>query len=111
MVANNRAAGMSIIQSSQLTRLVGNCIRGNDRAGVTVDRECRVELRGNGIYGNGYHGICFRGNGQILENDVVGNAAIGIRVMESADVKVSTKGCSVVRVTMFKSAGAKRLSG
>ncbi|XP_036438865.1 F-box only protein 10 [Colossoma macropomum] len=101
MVANNRAAGMSIIQSSQLTRLVGNCVHGNGRVGITVDRECRVELRGNGIYGNGCHGICFRGDGQIVENDVVGNGAIGIRVMESADVKVlrnrvqSLRGCAI----------------
>uniref|UniRef100_A0AAR2L2T3 Right handed beta helix domain-containing protein n=1 Tax=Pygocentrus nattereri TaxID=42514 RepID=A0AAR2L2T3_PYGNA len=101
MVANNRAAGMSIIQSSQLTRLVGNCVHGNGRVGITVDRECRVELRGNGIYGNGCHGICFRGDGQIVENDVVGNGAIGIRVMESADVKVlrnrvqALQGCAI----------------
>uniref|UniRef100_W5LFX8 F-box protein 10 n=1 Tax=Astyanax mexicanus TaxID=7994 RepID=W5LFX8_ASTMX len=88
MVSNNRAAGMSIIQSTQLTRLVGNCVHGNGRTGVTVDRECRVELRGNGIYGNSCHGICFRGDGQIVENDVVGNSGVGIRVMESADVKV-----------------------
>ncbi|XP_076874669.1 F-box only protein 10 isoform X2 [Brachyhypopomus gauderio] len=101
MVANNRAAGMSIIQSAQLTRLVGNCVHGNGRAGVTVAKECRVELRGNGIYGNSCHGICFRGDGQIVENDVVGNTAIGIRVMESADVKVlrnrvqSLRGCAI----------------
>ncbi|XP_051983370.1 F-box only protein 10 isoform X2 [Xyrauchen texanus] len=88
MVNNNRGAGVSIIQSAQLTRLVGNCVLCNGWMGVAVDRECRVELRGNGIYSNGCHGVCFRGDGLIVENDVVGNNAVGIRVMDSADVKV-----------------------
>ncbi|CAM4496797.1 unnamed protein product [Leuciscus chuanchicus] len=88
MVNNNRRAGMSIIQSAQLTRLVGNCVLCNGWTGVAVDRECRVELRGNGVYGNGCHGVCFRGDGLIVENDVVGNNAVGIRVMDNADVKV-----------------------
>lgn len=89
MVASNRAAGVAIVQSAQLTRLVSNCVHGNGRAGITVDRECRVELRGNGIYGNSYHGVCFRGDGQIVENDVAGNGAVAVRLIESADVKVS----------------------
>ncbi|XP_065131039.2 F-box only protein 10 isoform X2 [Paramisgurnus dabryanus] len=88
MVNNNRGAGVSIIQSAQLTRLVGNCVLGNGWMGVTVDRESRVELRGNGVYGNGCHGVCFRGDGLIMENDVVGNNSVGIRVMDNADVKV-----------------------
>ncbi|XP_062864874.1 F-box only protein 10 [Trichomycterus rosablanca] len=88
VVANNRAAGVSVVQSPQLTRLVGNCVRANGRTGVTVDRECRVELRGNGVYANARHGICFRGDGQVLENDVAGNGAAGIRVLEGADVRV-----------------------
>nr|XP_055061576.1 F-box only protein 10 isoform X2 [Misgurnus anguillicaudatus] len=88
MVNNNRGAGVSIIQSAQLTRLVGNCILGNGWMGITVDRESRVELRGNGVYGNGCHGVCFRGDGLIMENDVVGNNSVGIRVMDNADVKV-----------------------
>ncbi|KAG7313980.1 hypothetical protein KOW79_022476 [Hemibagrus wyckioides] len=101
MVASNRAAGVAIVQSAQLTRLVSNCIHGNGRAGITVDRECRVELRGNGIYGNSYHGVCFRGDGQIMENDVAGNGAVGIRLIESTDVKVlrnrvqSLRGCAI----------------
>lgn len=89
MVNNNRGAGMSIIQSAQLTRLVGNCVLCNGWTGVAVDRESRVELRGNGVYGNGCHGVCFRGDGLIVENDVVGNNSVGIRVMDNADVKVS----------------------
>uniref|UniRef100_A0A671RMY4 F-box only protein 10-like n=1 Tax=Sinocyclocheilus anshuiensis TaxID=1608454 RepID=A0A671RMY4_9TELE len=88
MVKNNKAAGVSVIQSAQLTRLVGNCVLCNGWTGVTVDRECRVELRGNGVYGNNCHGVCFRGDGLIVENDVVGNNAVGIRVMDNADVKV-----------------------
>lgn len=89
MVKNNTGAGVSVIQSAQLTRLVGNCVLCNGWTGVTVDGECRVELRGNGVYGNNCHGVCFRGDGLIVENDVVGNNAVGIRVMDNADVKVS----------------------
>uniref|UniRef100_A0A8C1STU2 F-box protein 10 n=1 Tax=Cyprinus carpio TaxID=7962 RepID=A0A8C1STU2_CYPCA len=88
MVKNNTGAGVSVIQSAQLTRLVGNCVLCNGWTGVTVDGECRVELRGNGVYGNNCHGVCFRGDGLIVENDVVGNNAVGIRVMDNADVKV-----------------------
>ncbi|XP_030644077.1 F-box only protein 10 [Chanos chanos] len=101
MVIENRGAGVAVIQSAQLTRLVGNCIRGNGRAGIAVERECRVELRCNGVYGNGSHGICFRGDGQVVENDVVGNRAFGIRVMENADVQVlrnrvqAGRGCGI----------------
>ncbi len=89
MVNSNRGDGVSVIQSAQLTRLVGNCVLCNGWRGVAVDRECRVELRGNGVYGNNCHGVCFRGDGLIVENDVVGNNAVGIRVMDNADVKVS----------------------
>uniref|UniRef100_A0A8C2EHT8 F-box domain-containing protein n=1 Tax=Cyprinus carpio TaxID=7962 RepID=A0A8C2EHT8_CYPCA len=88
MVKNNTGAGVSVIQSAQLTRLVGNCVLCNGWTGVTVDGECRVELRSNGVYGNNCHGVCFRGDGLIVENDVVGNNAVGIRVMDNADVKV-----------------------
>ncbi|KAJ8410989.1 hypothetical protein AAFF_G00180240 [Aldrovandia affinis] len=84
----NGGAGVSVLQSGQLTRLVANCICGNTRTGVTVETGCQVELRGNGVYDNGGHGISCRGDGQIVENDVVGNRACGIRVRENADVKI-----------------------
>ncbi|XP_073698492.1 F-box only protein 10 [Garra rufa] len=88
MVNSNKGAGVSVVQSAQLTRLVGNCVLSNGWTGVAVDIECRVELRGNGVYGNNCHGVSFRGDGLIVENDVVGNNAVGIRVMDNADVKV-----------------------
>ncbi|KAL1023947.1 hypothetical protein UPYG_G00049400 [Umbra pygmaea] len=88
LVNGNRGAGVAVLQSSQLTRLVANCIHGNGRGGVTVERECRVELRGNGVYDNGGHGVSFRGDGQMVENDVVGNRGYGIRLTDSADIKV-----------------------
>ncbi|XP_056136783.1 F-box only protein 10 isoform X2 [Lampris incognitus] len=84
----NRGTGIAVLQSSQLTRLVTNCILDNTRDGVTVDKDCWVEIRGNGIYKNGGHGVCFNGDGQIGENDVVGNRGYGIQVSGSADVKV-----------------------
>ncbi|KAJ8281330.1 hypothetical protein GJAV_G00066270 [Gymnothorax javanicus] len=84
----NKGAGITVLQSSQLTRLVGNCVCGNERTGVTVETGCQVELRGNGVYDNSSHGISCRGDGLITENDVVGNRGCGIRLSESADVKV-----------------------
>lgn len=102
MVNNNKGAGVSIIQSGQLTRLVGNCVLGNGWMGVTVDRECRVELRGNGIYDNGCHGVCFQGDGLIVENDVVGNNSVGIRVMDNADVKVRLFVVSHLHVSVIR---------
>lgn len=89
LVNNNRGTGVAVLQSSQLTRLVTNCILENGRGGVTVEKDCRVELRGNGIYENGGHGVSFSGNGQIVENDVVGNRGSGIQVSGNADIKVS----------------------
>uniref|UniRef100_UPI003D6DFACD F-box only protein 10 n=1 Tax=Danio rerio TaxID=7955 RepID=UPI003D6DFACD len=97
MVKSNRGAGVCVIQSAQLTRLVGNCVLCNGWTGVSVDRECRVELRGNGVYGNTCHGVCFRGDGLIVENDVVDNTTGGIRVMDNADVKVLRNRVQAVR--------------
>lgn len=88
LVNNNHGTGIAVLQSSQLTRLVTNCILENGRGGVTVEKDCRVELRGNGIYENSGHGVSFSGNGQIVENDVVGNRGYGIQVSGSADIKV-----------------------
>ncbi|KAJ8000490.1 hypothetical protein DPEC_G00180670 [Dallia pectoralis] len=88
LVNGNCGAGVAVLQSSQLMRLVANCIHGNGRGGVTVERECRVELRGNGVYDNGGHGVSFRGDGHVIENDVVGNRGYGIRLADSADIKV-----------------------
>lgn len=88
LVNSNRGTGIAVLQSSQLTRLVSNCILENGRGGVAVEKDCRVELRGNGIYENGSHGVVFCGNGQIVENDLVGNSGYGIQVSGSADMKV-----------------------
>lgn len=88
LINSNHGTGVTVLQSSQLTRLVTNCIINNCRGGVTVEKECRVELRGNGIYKNSGHGVSFSGNGQIVENDVVGNQGCGIQVSHSADIKV-----------------------
>lgn len=88
LINSNRGTGITVLQSSQLTRLVTNCILNNGRGGVTVEKDCRVELRGNGIYKNSGHGVSFCGNGQIVENDVVGNRGYGIQISGSADIKV-----------------------
>uniref|UniRef100_A0A669CVH6 F-box protein 10 n=1 Tax=Oreochromis niloticus TaxID=8128 RepID=A0A669CVH6_ORENI len=97
----NRGLGIAVLQSSQLTRLATNCILENGRGGVAVEKDCRVELRGNGIYENSGYGVSFSGNGQIVENDVVGNRGCGIQVCGSADIKVMrnrvqpSQGCGI----------------
>lgn len=88
LINSNRGTGIAVLQSSQLTRLVANCILNNGQGGVTVGKDSRVELRGNGIYKNGGHGVSFNGNGQIVENDVVGNRGYGIQIAGCADIKV-----------------------
>lgn len=93
LLNSNCAAGIAVLQSSQLTRLVANCILDNSLGGATVEKDCRVELRGNGIYDNKGHGVSFCGDGQIGENDVVGNRGNGIQVSSNADVKVSWRKC------------------
>lgn len=88
LINSNSGPGVAVLQSSQLTRLVTNCIVENGRGGVAVEKDCRVELRGNGIYENGGHGVRLSGNGQVVENDVVGNCGCGIQVSASSDIKV-----------------------
>ncbi|XP_029003918.1 F-box only protein 10 [Betta splendens] len=101
LLNNNCGAGVAVLQSTQLTRLVTNCVLGNGRGGVAVERDCRVELRGNGVYDNGGHGVSFAGHGQIVENDVVGNCGCGVQVSGCADVKVlrnrvqAAQGCGI----------------
>ncbi|XP_008415541.1 F-box only protein 10 [Poecilia reticulata] len=88
LMNRNCGPGVAVLQSTQLTRLVTNCIVENGRGGVTVEKDCRVELRGNGIYENSGHGVRFSGSGQIVENDVVSNCGYGIQVSASTDIKV-----------------------
>lgn len=88
LINSNRGSGITVLQSSQLTRVVTNCIQNNGRGGVVVEKDCRVELRGNGIYKNSGHGVSFSGSGQIVENDVVGNRGSGIQISSSTDIKV-----------------------
>ncbi|XP_064200426.1 F-box only protein 10-like isoform X1 [Anguilla rostrata] len=108
VLRGNGGAGVALLQSAQLSRLVANCICGNGRAGVTVAAGCRAELRGNGIYDNRGPGVSSRGDGQIVENDVVGNRGCGLRLRESADIKVlrnrvqSARGCGIVVLEQVK---------
>ncbi|MBN3310242.1 FBX10 protein, partial [Amia calva] len=85
----NRGSGVSVFQSTQLSRLVNNSITSNTAGGVSVEAGCRVELRGNGVYDNSSHGISSKGDGVILENDVIGNHGCALRLLEAADMKVS----------------------
>ncbi|CAG5940765.1 unnamed protein product [Menidia menidia] len=110
LVNGNRGLGVAVLQSSQLTRLVTNCVLKNSRGGVTVEKDCRVELRGNGVYDNGGHGVRFSGSGQIVENDVVGNTGYGIQVSASTDVKIvrnrvqPAQGCGIALLGPVKGA-------
>ena len=100
LVNSNLGTGIAVQQSSQLTRLVGNCILENGRIGVAVEKDSRIELRGNGVYGNGSHGVVFSGNGQVVENDVLGNGGYEIQVSGSSDIKVIGEFTKSVRVTL-----------
>ncbi|KAM4585085.1 F-box only protein 10-like isoform 2-T2 [Odontesthes bonariensis] len=108
LINSNRGPGIAVLQSSQLTRLVTNCILKNSRGGITVEKDCRVELRGNGIYENSGHGVRLSGNGQIVENDVVGNSGCGIQVSASTDIKMvrnrvqPAQGCGIALLGQVK---------
>lgn len=84
----NRDGGVAVLQSSQLTRIANNSISCNSRGGVLVEAECQVELRGNGIYENSSHGIVSKGEGIIMENDIIGNHRCGLQLLQAADMKV-----------------------
>ncbi|NWX50531.1 FBX10 protein, partial [Steatornis caripensis] len=85
----NRDGGVAVLQSSQLTRIANNSISCNSRGGVLVEAECQVELRGNGIYENSSHGIISKGEGVIVENDIIGNHGCGVQLLQTADMKVT----------------------
>ncbi|KAM7076158.1 F-box only protein 10 isoform 3-T4 [Ciconia maguari] len=85
----NRDGGVAVLQSSQLTRIANNSISCNSHGGVLVEAECQVELRGNGIYENSSHGIISKGEGIIMENDIIGNHRCGLQLLQAADMKVT----------------------
>ncbi|XP_038625847.1 F-box only protein 10 [Tachyglossus aculeatus] len=85
----NHDSGVAVAQSPQLTRIANNSISCNSLGGVLVEAECRVELRGNGIYDNRSHGVASKGDGIIVENDIIGNGGCGLRLLQAADMKVT----------------------
>ncbi|OCT59279.1 hypothetical protein XELAEV_18001231mg [Xenopus laevis] len=85
----NKDCGVAVFQSTQLTRIGNNSISCNRLSGVQVEAGCRVELRGNGIYDNRSHGLISKGDGIILENDIIGNRGCGIQLIQTADMKVT----------------------
>ncbi|XP_064415315.1 F-box only protein 10 [Latimeria chalumnae] len=85
----NHDSGISVFQSSLLTRIANNSISCNSIGGVLIEMSCRVELRGNGIYDNSSHGITSKGDGILIENDIIGNQGCGLQLLESADMKVT----------------------
>ncbi|NWR80417.1 FBX10 protein, partial [Centropus unirufus] len=85
----NRDSGVTVLQSSQLTRISNNSISCNSRDGILVEAACQVELRGNGIYANSSHGVVCKGEGVIAENDIVGNHRCGLQLLQGSDMKVT----------------------
>lgn len=81
-----------MFQSTQLVRIGNNSISCNRMSGVHVETGCRVELRGNGIYDNRSHGIISKGDGTIIENDIIGNRECGLQLIQTADMKVQSLG-------------------
>nr|XP_033773165.1 F-box only protein 10 isoform X1 [Geotrypetes seraphini]XP_033773167.1 F-box only protein 10 isoform X1 [Geotrypetes seraphini] len=85
----NQDSGVAIFQSTQLTRIANNSISCNSLSGVLIETGCRVELRGNGIYDNSSHGVSSKGEGIIIENDILGNHGCGLQLAHSADMKIT----------------------
>uniref|UniRef100_A0A8C7BBI0 F-box protein 10 n=2 Tax=Neovison vison TaxID=452646 RepID=A0A8C7BBI0_NEOVI len=85
----NGDRGITVAQSSQLTRVANNSISCNRQSGVKVEAQCKVELRGNGIYDNRGHGIITKGDSSIvIENDIIGNRGSGLQLLPRSDTKV-----------------------
>ncbi|XP_051851947.1 F-box only protein 10 [Antechinus flavipes] len=85
----NQESGLAVLQSTQLTRIANNSISCNHLGGVLVESECRVELRGNGIYDNRGPGVSSKGDGTILENDIIGNRGCGLQLLQAANMKIT----------------------
>lgn len=85
----NHDNGIAVYQSSQFTHITNNSITCNSVGGVLVEAGCKVELRGNGIYDNNSHGVTSKGEGSVLENDILGNHGYGLQLLENADMKVT----------------------
>ncbi|XP_027964558.1 F-box only protein 10 isoform X4 [Eumetopias jubatus] len=85
----NGDRGITVAQSNQLTRVANNSISCNRQSGVKVEAQCKVELRGNGIYDNRGHGIITKGdNTVVIENDIIGNRGSGLQLLPRSDTKV-----------------------
>ncbi|XP_072815852.1 F-box only protein 10 isoform X3 [Vicugna pacos] len=85
----NGDRGITVAQSSQLTRVANNSISCNRQSGVKVEAQCKVELRGNGIYDNRGHGIITKGDSTVvIENDIIGNRGSGLQLLPTSDTKV-----------------------
>uniref|UniRef100_H0VYK5 F-box only protein 10 n=1 Tax=Cavia porcellus TaxID=10141 RepID=H0VYK5_CAVPO len=85
----NGDRGITVAQSSQLTRVTNNSISCNRQSGVKVEAQCKVELRGNGIYDNRGHGIITKGDSTVvIENDIIGNRGSGLQLLPRSDTKV-----------------------
>lgn len=90
----NGDRGITVAQSSQPTRVANNSISCNRQSGVKVEAQCKVELRGNGIYDNRGHGIITKGDSTIvIENDIIGNRGSGLQLLPRSDTKVSMCAC------------------
>uniref|UniRef100_A0A8C9QL64 F-box protein 10 n=1 Tax=Spermophilus dauricus TaxID=99837 RepID=A0A8C9QL64_SPEDA len=85
----NGDRGITVAQSGQLTRVANNSISCNRQSGVKVEAQCKVELRGNGIYDNRGHGIITKGDSTVVvENDIIGNRGSGLQLLPRSDTKV-----------------------
>lgn len=85
----NGDRGITVAQSGQLTRVANNSISCNRQSGVKVEAQCKVEIRGNGIYDNRGHGIITKGDSTVvIENDIIGNRGSGLQLLPRSDTKV-----------------------
>lgn len=100
----NRVRGITVAQSSQLTRVANNSISCNRQSGVKIEAQCKVELRGNGIYDNRGHGVITKGDSTVMENDIIGNRGSGLQLLPMSDTKVCVCVCDLRAYTSPKRA-------
>ena len=60
----------------------------SSQSGVKIEAQCKVELRGNGIYDNRGHGVITKGDSTVMENDIIGNRGSGLQLLPMSDTKV-----------------------
>ncbi|CAH1773627.1 unnamed protein product [Owenia fusiformis] len=88
VIHGNREIGIQVHQVAPVL-LINNSVTCNAGSGIEVAEFASVDIHGNGIYDNRDEGILLQSEGEIWENDIIGNQRAGILVHNAKDVKIS----------------------